>query len=119
MLFGQGHRLRGRGLGALRFSEPSVQPTFEDSCVRQIVRVLAIPCEDVHPKDTLSCSFGVAQDPRELACVTHRSYEHVGNLPKASRFKEAAHARKMLLGSDGVPAKVARKQLRIVSEPEA
>src|SRR5260370_5682377 len=32
MLFGQGHRLRGRGLGALWFSEGPVQPTFPESC---------------------------------------------------------------------------------------
>src|SRR5579885_2970014 len=103
MLFGQGHRLRGRGLGALRFSEAPVQTTFKESCGRQIVRVLAIPCEDVRSKNTLSCAFGVAQDPGELACVTNCNYVHVGNLPKASHFKDVVHARKMCLGSYGIP----------------
>src|SRR5450432_3468596 len=93
VLFANGHPLRGRNLGALWFSHQVRQPAFKESRYRQIVRVLAIPCEGDRLGDTSAGRIGVTKGPRAEACAPHRTNGGAGNLPEGRRVKEAAPAR--------------------------
>src|SRR5450755_1335732 len=114
VLLANGHPLRGRNLGALWFSHQVRQPAFKESRYRQIVRVLAIPCEGHRLSDTSAGRIGVTKGPRAEACAPNRTDGGAGNLLETSRLKASAQTCEIILNCDEVTATKTRIHLSTV-----
>src|SRR5215470_14656536 len=119
MLVANGYRLRGRGLGTLGLSEPSVQPAFPHEPARQVERIPGIAAESDRLGDPLAGCIGPAQDARAKDSETHRTFRLAKELAVTRSRADAAPAREVLFGADEVPPPKAHRQLRQVRESEA
>src|SRR5215468_7108887 len=119
MLVANGYRLRGRGLGTLGLSEPSVQPAFESEPDRQVERIPGIAAESDRLGDTLAGCIGPAQDTRAKDSESHRTFCLARELAVTRGRADASPAREVLFGADEVPPPKANIQLHLVPESEA